>query len=127
MMMKHIELDNIGFDVGFDLVKQGVIELRFRKMIYDNGVVIWSAPHRMTIDVPPEGVSDSDYIDELMAMLNADPNVKDFGGLPEGDRVFIEDATKRVWTQEVRDAVYSHRSIRAIELQKLYENDTSVH
>ena len=106
ILIKRVELDNIGFDVGTDPVKQGQIALRWRKMTIIDGKVEATEPHRDLIDV------DTD-LNARLEEVYADLERQGFGRPPDTDRGYIDDATKRAWTPEVRAAVKADRKAKA--------------
>lgn len=108
VIVKRVELDNIGFDVGNDPVKQGQIALRWRKLIFVDDVLVASEPHRVgePIDV------DTD-VDDLLERVALDLERQGFGRPPETDRGYIDDAINRAWTPEVRAAVAADRQAKA--------------
>lgn len=105
-VIKRVELDMIGFDVGNDPVKQGQLALRWRKLIYDDDVLVATEYHRALIDV------DTD-LDATFDMVAQDLERQGFGRPPETDRGYIDDATNRAWTPEVRAAVAVDRKEKA--------------
>jgi hypothetical protein len=106
-MSKRAELEMIGFDVGNDPVKNGQIALRWKKLTYDeNGVLLAADYHRTVIDV------DTD-LDATLGAVYDDLERQGFGRPPATDRGYIDDATKRAWTPEVRSAVALDRIAKA--------------
>ena len=112
-MRKRVELDNIGFNVGLDPVRQGIIELRYRKLTEDDdGKVIATEPHRATIDVDTN-------LDEYLEQVAADLERQGYGRPPETDRGYIDDVCNRAWTPEVRAAVKADREERARKVAEI--------
>src|SRR5687767_11300973 len=102
-MPKRVELDLIGFDVSNDPTKQGQLSIRYRKLTYDDdGNLLASEYHRTGLDV------DSD-VDATLEMVAQDLERQGFGRPPETDRGYIDDATNRAWTPQVKAAVAADR------------------
>lgn len=105
MMQKRAELDTIGFDVGTDPVRQGVIELRWRLMSWDDRKQAWNKDDylRAVIDADADIALTFKSIQEYVIGLGYDAP-------PDEDGDYIKMNADRAWTPRVRAAVAADRA-----------------
>jgi len=95
---KRVELDCIGFNVGDDPACLGDFEVRWRKMIWFEGELLRSEPHRAVITPATD-------IDATMEAVNQHFEEMGYGRMPGDDIALVKAMAERYWTQEVLEAV----------------------
>lgn len=117
-IIKYTELDVVGYNVGLDPARQGTLELRWKKLTYDDTVSA-SEPAAMsfhrTILEP-----DSD-VEATLAANKADMERQGFPWNQASealDREIIAFNVEKVWTPEVKAA---HAEMRAAERKRQEE------
>jgi hypothetical protein len=99
-IVKRVELDNIGFDVGNDPSTKGQIALRWRKLTYVDGKLEASEPHRTMIDADMT----EDQVTAHLETVAKDLENQGFGRPPPNNKNYIDAVKNLAWTPEIKAA-----------------------